>query len=70
MTDGMQRGMSDRAFRIHMARVYLAHARVWRHRAADLPFYWPSFWSYLEYAAKCRRQAAAMHEPVQGGLFG
>ena len=47
-----------------MARVYLAQARVCRRRAADLPWYWHSFWQYLDYAAKCRREAAAMREPV------
>lgn len=60
--------MNDRQFRIHMARVYLAQARVWRARAATMPFYWRSFWQYLEYAAQCRREAAAMCEP-QGELF-
>jgi hypothetical protein len=60
--------MNDRQFRIHMARVYLAQARVWRARAATMPFYWRSFWQYLEYAAQCRREAAAMREP-QGELF-
>ena len=69
MADGTQRGMTDRSFRIHMARVYLAQARVWRHRAAELPWYWSSFWQYLEIAAKCRREAATMREPVQGELF-
>jgi len=56
--------VTDRQFRIHMARVYLAQARVCRRRAADLPWYWHSFWQYLDYAAKCRREAAAMREPV------
>ena len=61
--------MNDCQFRIHMARVYLAQARVWRHRAAEMPWYWSSFWRYLEWAAKARREASAMREPVQGGLF-
>ena len=61
--------MSDRAFKLHMARVYLAQARVWRLRAATLPWYWRSFWQYLGYAAKCRREAAAMRETTQGDLF-
>lgn len=69
MANGMQGGMSERQFRIHMARVYLAQARVWRHRATELPFYWHSFWQYLGYAAKFRREAAAMRETVQGELF-
>ncbi|HXS04868.1 MAG TPA: hypothetical protein VN731_10355 [Rhodanobacter sp.] len=55
--------MTDRAFQIHCARVYLAQARVWRFRAAELPWYWRSFWQYLDYAAECRRNAAAMREP-------
>ncbi|HXS04166.1 MAG TPA: hypothetical protein VN731_06805 [Rhodanobacter sp.] len=61
--------MTDRQFRIHMARIYLAQARVWRHRAATMPWYWRSFWDYLDYAAECRREAAAMREPVTGDLF-
>ena len=69
MADGAQRVLTDRQFHIHMARVYLAQARVWRHRATELPWYWRSFWQYLEYAAKCRREASAMRDPVQGGLF-
>lgn len=70
MADGMQRDMPNRAFHIHMARVYLAQARVWRHRAAELPWYWHSFWQSLEWAAKCRREAASPRElAVQGDLF-
>lgn len=69
MADGTQPHLTERQFRIHMARVYLAQARVWRHRAAELPFYWHSFWQYLDIAAKFRSEAAAMREPVQGGLF-
>lgn len=61
--------MTDRQFLIHMARVYLAQARVWRLRAAEMPWYWRSFFDYLDYAAKYRREAAAMRDPVQGGLF-
>ena len=61
--------MTDRALQIHCARVYLAQARVWRHRAAELPWYWHSFWQYLGYAANCRRKAMAMREPVNGDLF-
>jgi len=61
--------VSDRAFKLHMARVYLAQARVWRLRAAELPWYWRSFWDYLDWAAKCRREAAAMRETVQPDLF-
>jgi hypothetical protein len=61
--------MTDRQFRVHMARVYLAQARVWRLRAAELPWYWRSFFQYLDYAAQCRREAMAIREPVQGGLF-
>lgn len=61
--------MTDRALQIHCARVYLAQARVWSHRAAELPWYWRSFWQYLDYAAECRRKAAAMHEPKQKELF-
>jgi len=61
--------VTDRQFRIHMARVYLAQARVWRHRAATMPWYWHSFWQYLEYAAECRREAMVMREPVTGDLF-
>lgn len=61
--------MTDRQFHIHMARVYLAQARVWRLRAAELPWYWRSFWQYLEYAAVCRRKAMAMREPSQAELF-
>lgn len=61
--------LSDRQFRIHMARIYLAQARVWRLRAAELPWYWSSFFVYLDYAAKCRRKAAAMREVVQTELF-
>lgn len=61
--------MTDRQFRIHIARVYLAQARACRHRAAEMPWYWRSFWDYLEYAAKCRRQAAAMSDPLQQELF-
>lgn len=68
MADGTQGGMSERQFRMHMARVYLAQARLCRHRAAELPWYWRSFWDYLEWAAKFRREAAAMREP-QGDLF-
>lgn len=69
MADCSHPALTDRQFRIHMARVYLAQARVWRHRAATMPWYWRSFWQYLEYAAKCRRDASAMHEPVQAELF-
>lgn len=69
MAEGTHPALTERQLRIHMARVYLAQARVWRHRAAELPFYWRSFWQYLEIAAKCRREAAEMREPVQGGLF-
>lgn len=61
--------MNDRAFAIYMARVYLAQARVCRHRAAELPFYWRSFWRYLGWASKCRHEAAMAREPAQGGLF-
>ena len=56
--------MTDRQFRIHMARVYLAQARVWRRRAAELPWYWRSYLQYLDYAAECRREAMAMREQV------
>lgn len=34
-----------------------------------MPFYWRSFWQYLDYAAECRRKAAALREPVNGDLF-
>lgn len=61
--------MSDRQVQIHMARVYLAQARVWRMRAATMPWYWRSWWQYLEYAATCRRRASVMVEPVQEDLF-
>jgi hypothetical protein len=61
--------LTERQFRIHMARVYLAQARVWRLRAAELPWYWRSFWQYLECAAKCRREAMAMNDAPQGELF-
>ena len=61
--------MTDREFQLHMARIYLARARVWRLRAAELPWYWRSFWQYLGYAAECRRKAAAMQETTQGDLF-
>jgi len=61
--------MTDRQLRIHMARIYLAQARVCRHRATTIPWYWRSFWQYLEYAAECRREAAAMREPITGDLF-
>ena len=61
--------MTDRQFRIHMARIYLAQARVWRQRAAELPWYWQSFWQYLNYAADCRKEAFAMRETTQGELF-
>lgn len=61
--------MTERQFRIHMARVYLAQARVWRFRAAEFPWYLRSFWQYLDYAASCRRKAAAMREPAIGDLF-
>ena len=61
--------MSDRAFKLHLARVYLAQARVWRLRAATLPWYWHSFWDYLDWAAKCRREASAMREPITSDLF-
>lgn len=61
--------MTDRQFHIHMARVYLAQARVWRLRAAELPWYWRNFWQYLGYAADCRRKAMAMREPTQQSLF-
>lgn len=69
MADGSHPTLTERQLRIHMARVYLAQARVWRLRAATMPWYWRSFFVYLDYAAKCRREAAAMREPVQGGLF-
>lgn len=68
MADCSHPAPADRQFRIHMARVYLAQARVWRHRAAELPWYWRSFFVYLDYAAKCRREAATMWDP-QGDLF-
>lgn len=61
--------LTDRQFRIHMARVYLAQARVWRQRAATMPWYGRSFFQYLDYAAKARREAAAMCETAQGELF-
>lgn len=61
--------MTDRAFHIHLARVYLAQARVWRHRAATMPWYWRSFWDYLAWSAKCRREAAAMTEITQTEMF-
>lgn len=61
--------MTDREFQLHCARVYPAQARVWRFRAAEFPWYWRSFFQYLDYAAECRRKAAAMREPVTGDLF-
>ena len=61
--------MTDRELQIHCARVYIAQARVWRARAATMPWYWHSFWQYLDYAAECRREAAAMREPGTGDLF-
>lgn len=61
--------LTDRQFRIHVARVYLAQARVCRHRATEMPWYWHSFWDYLAYAAKCRREAAEMCDKPQGDLF-
>ena len=61
--------MSERQFQIHLARVYLAQARVWRMRAATMPWYWRSWWVYLGYAAAARRRAVAMVETVQGELF-
>lgn len=61
--------MTEREFQLHMARVYLAQACVWRLRAAEFPWYWRSFWQYLDYAAECRRRAAVMREPATGDLF-
>ena len=59
--------MSDRAFRIHFARVHLNECRARRHHPANRNFYWLLFAS----AQKARREAAAvLSEPVQGGLFG
>jgi hypothetical protein len=61
--------LTDRQFRIHMARVYLAQARVSRIRSKTMPWYTHSFFDYLDHAAKCRREAAAMRETGQGELF-
>ncbi len=69
MADVPHPALTERQFHIHIARVYLSQARVWRLRASTMPWYWSSFFVYLDYASKCRREAAAMREPVQGGLF-
>lgn len=68
MADGSHSALTERQFRIHMVRVYLTQARVWRLRAAEMPWYWRSFFDYLDYAAKCRREAEAMREPMQAEL--
>ncbi|MCQ9378844.1 hypothetical protein [Methyloversatilis sp. XJ19-49] len=57
--------MTERAALIRAARIYLAQSRHFtgRHR----------IWSFklLEWAAQCRRRAAAVrNEPAQGDLFG
>lgn len=61
----MNAPLSDRALKIHVARVVLAEASRRRHSPVNRDFYW----SLLGYAAKCRRVAALMREPTQAGLF-
>jgi len=57
--------MADRAFRIHCARVYLAEAARRRHNPVSQSLYW----RLLSWATDSRKRAAAMREPMQGGLF-
>lgn len=66
--------MSDRAFRLHCARVYLAECSRRRHgpvvgerrHNVNGDFYWTLF----GWAQRQRREAAAIsRDPVQGGLF-
>lgn len=65
MANGTQHGMTDRQFRIHLARVLLADCRTRRHWQASRDFYWRQFAG----AQESRRRAAAMREPKQSGLF-
>jgi hypothetical protein len=58
--------MAERDENIRQARVYLTEARNRRARRADRNFYW----SLLNWAARCRRRAAAcITKPPQGDLF-
>lgn len=57
--------MTDRELKIHVARVQLNECRARRHCPVNRDFYWTLF----NYAQKCRRDAASMGVPVQGGLF-
>ena len=57
--------MTDRAFRIHFAKVHLNECRARRHSYVNRNFYWRLF----ESAQQARRDAFAMREPVQRGLF-
>lgn len=57
--------MTDRAFHIHLARVLLADCRTRRHWPASRDFYWHQF----AFAQAARQAAAAMRDPIQGGLF-
>lgn len=58
--------MSDRAFQIHYAKVLLAQARHFRTRQ---PHNRNFCFALLAWAAKARRNAMAMREPVQGSLL-
>lgn len=61
----MAEALDERAFRIHMARVQLNECRARRHSWVNRHFYWSMF----AYAQDCRRAAAAIRQPRQGGLF-
>lgn len=58
--------MSDRALKLHVAKVLLNECRARRHSWVNRKFYWRLFLD----AQRCRQAAAAMaRRPQQGGLF-
>jgi hypothetical protein len=62
----MANTLTDREFRIHVARVHLAECARRRRSHVNRDFYWHLF----AWAQRSRREAAAMpRTPSQGGLF-
>ena len=58
--------MEAKAEHIRRAQVYLTEARSRRESIVNRNFYW----KLLQWAAGCRRRAAAVREePAQGALF-
>jgi hypothetical protein len=57
--------MTERAFQLHCARVYLAEAGRRRRHPQNKDFYW----TLMGMVADCRRRYVEMRDPATGDLF-